>query len=47
LLVQEDKAAWWNDLDVEKRVKHITLMATEAAAASGVGERIMRIGNQD
>ena len=47
LLVQEDRAAWWHDLDVEKRVKHITLMATEAAAASGVGERIMRIGNQD
>ncbi|CAN9174822.1 unnamed protein product [Alternaria alternata] len=47
LLVQEDKAAWWHDLDVENRVKHITVMATEAAAASGVGERIMRIGNQD
>jgi len=47
LLVQEDKAAWWHNLEAEKQMKHIKLMATEAAAASGVGERIMRIGNQD
>ncbi|KAF2622860.1 hypothetical protein BU25DRAFT_202235 [Macroventuria anomochaeta] len=46
LLVQEDKAAWWYSLTAEEQTGHIALMAAEAAAGSGVGERMMRIGSQ-
>jgi hypothetical protein len=46
-LVHEDNAAWWHSLTSEEQTEHISLMATEAAACSGVGERIMQIGNQE
>ena len=46
LLVHEDKATWWHSLTAEEQTEHITLMAAETAAGSGVGERIMWIGSQ-
>jgi hypothetical protein len=47
LLVHDGNAAWWHNLTSEEQTEHILSMATEAAACSGVGERIMRIGNQE
>ena len=47
LLVQEDKPAWWRDPDIEQQVDAIELIAAEAGAGCGVGERIMCIGNKD
>jgi len=47
LLVQEDKAAWWRNPEIENQVDSIELIAAEAGAGCGVGERIMCIGNKD
>ncbi|KAI4943390.1 hypothetical protein J4E91_009299 [Alternaria rosae] len=47
LLVQEDKPAWWRKLGIEKHVDPVELIAAEAGAGCGVGERIMCIGNKD
>lgn len=47
LLLHEGNAAWWHSLTSEEQTEHISLMATEAAACSGVGERIMWVGNQE
>ncbi|KAI4605007.1 hypothetical protein J4E83_010878 [Alternaria metachromatica] len=47
LLVEEDKPAWWRDLDIEKQVDPIELTTAKAGAGCGVGERIMCIGNKD
>ncbi|KAI4648365.1 uncharacterized protein J4E79_009987 [Alternaria viburni] len=46
-LVQEDKPAWWRYSGVEKPVDPVELLAAEAGAGCGVGERIMCIGNKD
>lgn len=46
LLVHEEKAAWWHSMTAEEQTEHITLMAAEAAASVGLGERIMGIGSQ-
>lgn len=47
LLVHEGNASWWHNLTSEEQTEHISLIATEAGACCGVGERIMRIGNQE
>jgi len=47
LLVEEDKPAWWRNPGIENQVDTIELIAAEAGAGCGVGERIMCIGNKD
>ncbi|KAI4921583.1 hypothetical protein J4E90_000009 [Alternaria incomplexa] len=47
LSVEEDKPAWWRDLDIEEQVDPIELTIAKAGAGCGVGERIMCIGNKD